>query len=84
MEINLLSGATYSPVRIPAGHRTPIEPKAGAKPNAARPPIENSLMPKLSLDELNEIQKHFGDLKLSDKKELLNSARPGMFIDITA
>jgi hypothetical protein len=85
MRIDLVNGATYSPVRITPKQKT----EAGQIPQAVKPQKMMTTPSKLSLEglspqEANLLQQLFGDFNKVEKSDTPKSLRPGQFIDITA
>ncbi len=82
MRIDLVTGATYTPIRTtrPAA----AEPKAQAQ---SKPGITaktgNALLEGLTPDETAALQKLFGEFRSAAGKETTRTARPGQYIDIT-
>jgi hypothetical protein len=82
MRINIVTGATYSPVRIAQNPKVNPEQKISGEPQIKTPAKGvDSLMDGLTPQEMGALQKLFGNFKQS--KDASKNATPGQFIDIT-
>ncbi len=83
MRIELATGATYGPSKVTANPAAKNESKiASTAPQASSDAARKALIDKLSPAEANLLQKLFGDFNITEKKDIMASARPGLFVDI--
>jgi len=84
MKISLVTGATYFPQRISGNQKIQPEPKPQGSVNIKNPAkAEGPLLDGLTPREVSALQKLFGDFKVEEKGAILNTVRPGQFVDIT-
>ncbi len=84
MRIELYNGATYSPIKIaPKQTKENNVDLLSSRVSKAPGKLANPVLDGLNPQELNLLQKLFGEISQSSRKELSKSVQPGQFVDIT-